>query len=205
MEKINPDRSLNNLYIIECNYDKVKDYLDETFVRDKCELDNQRSKEWLIKMNYYTTGKNTGLVPFNGSTFSDWTKHYYNLIRGCSAEILMIEYCDFSKALSLDLVKFNCGLLVEKKEKDSSAGAPDLLLIEKYSKKIIPVEMKVIVSKPEYSSNFAREIKLARLQLATSKKLLGEFYYGFSLIVIMFIYEEENIYKFDIRYNKIDE
>ena len=57
-----------------------------------------------------------------------------------------------------------------------------------------------MVGKPEYSANFAREIKLARLQLSTSKKLLNEFYYGFSLIIIMFMYEENGL-KYDIRYH----
>ena len=201
MEKVNPERSVNNkTYIIPCNYDEVKEYLDDDFIRNHIELYSQRSNEWLEMMSFYTTGKNNGIVPFTGTTFSDWTIHYYNLCRGCSSEMLMIDYCDFSKALSLDVVKFTCGLLVEKKEKDSRACAPDLLLIEKVTKKIIPVEMKAIVGKPEYSSNFAREIKLARLQLSTSKKLLGEFYYGFSLIVIMFIYEG----KFDVRYHNLD-
>jgi hypothetical protein len=200
MEKVNPGRSLNKGYIINCNYDEVKEYLNDNFVRNHIEIDSQRSDEWLDKMDFYTTGKNSGIVPFIGTTFTEWTRHYYNLCRGCSSEILMIDYCDFSKALSLDVVKFTCGLLVEKKEKNSIACAPDLLLIEKITKKVIPIEMKAIVGKPEYSHNFSREIKLARLQLSNSKNLLGQFYYGFSLIVIMFIYDG----KFDVRYHNLD-
>jgi len=204
IQRVNPERNLNSKsYIIQTNYDEVKEYLDDDFIKNHCELDSQRTEKWLELMNFYRTGKNDGIVPFTGTTFTEWITHYYNLIRGCSSEILITEFCNFSQALKLDLVKFSCGLLVEKKEKDARACAPDLLLIEKTSKKIIPVEMKAMVGKPEYSANFAREIKLARLQLSTSKKLLNEFYYGFSLIVIMFIYEENGI-KYDIRYHILD-
>jgi DNA polymerase III delta prime subunit len=59
-----------------------------------------------------------------------------------------------------------------------------------------------LVADPEINLS-ATLIKLARLQLSTSKKLLNEFYYGFSLIVIMFIYEENGI-KYDIRYHILD-
>jgi hypothetical protein len=204
IQRVNPERNLNiQNYIINSNYDEVKEYLDYDFIKNHCELDSQRTDKWLELMNFYRTGKNNGIVPFNGTTYTEWITHYYNLIRGCSSEILISEFCDFSQALKLDLVKFNCGLLVEKKEKAARACAPDLLLIEKKSKKIIPVEMKAMVGKPEYSANFAREIKLARLQLSTSKKLLNEFYYGFSLIVIMFMYEENGL-KYDIRYHILD-
>lgn len=92
--------------------------------------------------------------------------------------------------MDLDVIKFHCGFLVEDKKAKSIAIAPDLLLIDKETRKIIPVEIKCIINEPNYSSGLAREIKLARLQLSTSQKILRKYYYGYSLIVIMFIYEK---------------
>lgn len=198
MQQITPDMNLSKVFIGSTNYNDVKDFLDTTFVESKIELAIPRSDEWLQLLTYYKTGKHTGLVLFTGSTFNDWVVTYYNLCRGCISENLIIDYCDFSKILSLDVVKFTCGLLVDSKIMGARACAPDLLLIEKTSKKIIPVEIKSIVGKAEYSSSFARDIKLARLQLMNAKELLGSYYYGFGLIIIMFSHNHE------IRYHKIN-
>lgn len=198
MQQITPEMNLSKVFVGSTNYKEVIEFLDTSFVESKIELAVPRSDEWLRLLTYYKTGKHTGLVPFTGSTFSDWVTTYYNLCRGCISENLIIDFCDFSKILSLDVVKFTCGLLVDSKTKGAIACAPDLLLIEKISRKIIPVEIKSIVGKAEYSANFAREIKLARLQLMNAKELLGSYYYGFGLIVIMFSHNHE------IRYNKID-
>ncbi len=198
MQQITPDMNLSKVFIGSTNYNDVKDFLDTSFVESKIELAIPRSDEWLQLLTYYKTGKHTGLVLFTGSTFNDWVVTYYNLCRGCISENLIIDYCDFSKILSLDVVKFTCGLLVDSKIMGARACAPDLLLIEKTSKKIIPVEIKSIVGKAEYSSSFARDIKLARLQLMNAKELLGSYYYGFGLIVIMFSHNHE------IRYHKIN-
>ena len=93
--------------------------------------------------------------------------------------------------------------MVESKTKGARGNCPDLLLVDKSSKKIIPVEMKCIVGELEYSRNLTREIKLAKLQLNSTKKMLGS-YYGFSLIVLMFVYQKDGNYVFDVRYGKID-
>lgn len=204
MQKLNPDRQLNKMYIINSNYEKVKEYLDADFIDAHCDLSNQRSDEWLEKISYYLCGKNDSLPEFIGTTYADWITTYYGLVRGSSAEILMMEYCDYSKVLGLDVLKFYCGLLVESKTKGARGNCPDLLLVDKSSKKIIPVEMKCIVGELEYSRNLTREIKLAKLQLNSTKKMLGPFYYGFSLIVLMFVYQKNGNYVFDVRYGKID-
>lgn len=204
MQKLNPDRQLNKMYIINSNYEKVKEYLDADFIDAHCDLSNQRSDEWLEKISYYLCGKNDSLPEFIGTTYADWITTYYGLVRGSSAEILMMEYCDYSKVLGLDVLKFYCGLLVESKTKGARGNCPDLLLVDKSSKKIIPVEMKCIVGELEYSRNLTREIKLAKLQLNSTKKMLGSFYYGFSLIVLMFVYQKNGNYVFDVRYGKID-
>ena len=204
MENLNPDRQLNKMYIINSNYEKVKEYLDADFIDAHCDLSNQRSDEWLEKISYYLCGKNDSLPEFIGTTYADWITTYYGLVRGSSAEILMMEYCDYSKVLGLDVLKFYCGLLVESKTKGARGNCPDLLLVDKLSKKIIPVEMKCIVGELEYSRNLTREIKLAKLQLNSTKKMLGSFYYGFSLIVLMFVYQKNGNYVFDVRYGKID-
>ena len=204
MQILNPNRHLNCMYIINSNYEKVKEYLDSDFISDHCDLTSQRSDEWLELINYYLCGKNDSLPVFNGTTYVDWITTYYGLVRGSSAEILMMEYCDYSKVLNLDVVKFYCGLLVESKTKGARGNCPDLLLIDKVTKKIIPVEMKCIVGELEYSRNLTREIKLAKLQLNSTKKLLNSFYYGFSLIVLMFVYQKNGNYVFDIRYGKFE-
>ena len=201
MEKLNPERHLNKMYIINCNYEEVKDHLDADYVDAHCDLSSQRSDEWLEKINYYLCGKNDSLPAFNGHTYADWITTYYGLVRGSSAEILMMEYCDYGKILGLDVAKFYCGLLVESKTKNARGNCPDLLLIDKATKKIIPVEMKCIVGEFEYSRNLTREIKLAKLQLNSTKKMLGSFYYGFSLIVLMFVYEKNKKFVFDVRYS----
>lgn len=203
MEVLNPERHLNKMYIINSNYQIVKEYLDSEFIEAHCDLSSQRSDEWLEKINYYLCGKNDSLPFFNGTTYLDWITTYYGLVRGSSAEILMMDYCDYSKVLGLDVVKFYCGLLVESKTKGARGNCPDLLLIEKTTKKIIPVEMKCIVGELEYSNNLTREIKLAKLQLNCTKKMLGSFYYGFSLIVLMFVHNKKDKYVFDVKYKKI--
>lgn len=203
MERLTPERKLNKVYILPSNYEEVKEYLDEDFVLKHCDLSDQRSDEWIEKLDYYLCGKNNGVPIFTGTTFKQWITHYYNLCRGSSAEILMTKYCNFSKALELNLINFTCGFLVESKNYGAKGIAPDLLLIDKESKKIIPVEFKCIVGKMEYSKNLSREIKMAKLQLLSCKNILKEYYYGFSLIVLMFIYEKDDKFIYEIRYSKV--
>lgn len=203
MESLTPERKLNKLYILTSNYEEVKEYLDEDFVLKHCDLSDQRSDEWIEKLDYYLCGKNNGVPIFTGTTFAEWVTQYYNLCRGSSAEILMTKCCDFSKALGLNLIKFTCGFLVESKDYGAKGIAPDLLLIDKNTKKIIPVEFKCIVGKMEYSKNLSREIKLAKLQLLSCKNILENNYYGFSLIVLMFIYEKDDKFVYEIRYSKV--
>ncbi len=204
MEKMNPLKKLNQMYIINSNYDQVKTYLDQDFIDKHVDLSNQRTTEWLDKLNYYQCGKSSCQIPFTGNTYADWVDCYYNLSRGAIAEILISKYCDFNSAIGLDLVKFHCGFLVNEKKQNSIGIAPDLLLIDTLSKKIIPVEIKCIVSLPEYSSNLIREIKLARKQLSTCKQILGNYYYGYCLLVVMFIHLNNDKYEYTVRYNKVE-
>lgn len=204
MARLSPERKLNPIFVIESNYGVVKDFLDEDFIEKHCDLCDQRSKEWIEKQNYFSCGSNTGVVSFTGSSYSDWIKTYYNLCRGSLAELMIYQFCDFKKALNLDVIKFHCGFLVEDKKEKSIAIAPDLLLIDKETRKIIPVEIKCIINEPNYCSALAREIKLARLQLSTCQKILRKYYYGFSLIVIMFTYEKDKKWIYNVKYNRIN-
>ena len=203
MEKINPDRKLNQIYIIDSNYEQVCKYLDSDFVDKHIDLSSQRTPEWLSKLKYYQCGKSSGIIPFTGNTYADWVKTYYNLSRGSIAEILISKYCEFDCTLKLDVLKFHCGFLVNEKKLNSTGIAPDLLLIDKLSKKIIPVEIKCMVGLPEYSSDLIREIKLAQHQLLTCKQILAEYYYGYSLIVIMFIHQNNDVYDYTVRFTKL--
>jgi len=122
----------------------------------------------------------------------EYIKKYYYLCRGSISELLIINYIDFSKILGYEVIKFNCGLVVESKDiPNSRAICPDLLLIKKENKKIIPVEIKCFIGSNEFTLGLAREIKLARLQLKTISELLKEHYIGYSLMIIMFINDRD--------------
>mgnify|MGYP003352296217 CR=1 FL=1 len=83
--------------------------------------------------------------------------------------------------------------------------SPDILLIDKLTKKIIPVEIKCIYKNPEWSTDVLRDYKIAKLQLKSCADLLYSYYYGFSLLIICFIYNDciTKKYIFDIKYIKI--
>lgn len=203
MERVSPNRKLNQVFIIHSNYEQVRDYLDPTFIDKHVELVDQRTPEWLDMLKYYQCGKSTGIVPYNGTTYRGWIETYYNLVRGSIGELLITTHCDFNSALQLVVVKFHCGLLIEEKRPNAPGIAPDLLLVDTLSRKIIPVEIKCMVGSPEYSSDLVREIKLARNQLSTCRQILAEHYYGYSLIVIMFIQFINDKYEYTVRYNKV--
>ena len=65
------------------------------------------------------------------------------------------------------------------------------------------MEIKCIVGSPEYSSDLIREIKLARHQLSTCEQILGDYYYGYGLLVIMFVYLLNDKYQYTVRFNKV--
>ena len=80
-------------------------------------LINQRSKEWINILKKYDMYSINGITEVDGTTFEEWVMHYYYLTRGCCIEYLISNFCDFSKILDLDVIKFNCGILIESKKK----------------------------------------------------------------------------------------
>ena len=66
---------------------------------DKIISVDQRSQEWLRLLTYYKCGKNTGLVPYDGIAI-EWVQFYFNLIRGCFVEQMVLHGVDISKTTS---------------------------------------------------------------------------------------------------------
>jgi len=184
-------RSFNLLFQQITNYLDVQDYLDKDYVIKHIDLCNQRSTEWLNLIKFYGCSKSI-IIDDKHLTDEEYIKKYYYLCRGSISELLIINYIDFSKILGYEVIKFNCGLVVESKDiPNSRAICPDLLLIKKENKKIIPVEIKCFIGSNEFTLGLAREIKLARLQLKTISELLKEHYIGYSLMIIMFINDRD--------------
>jgi hypothetical protein len=211
MKLINPDKQLNIFAIVDyCStIKKIFDFSDELqlFIDTYCDMCQPRTIEWVEKLNYYQCGNSTNSLICTSDIYSDWVNTYYGLVRGSFIETIIIQTADFNKALDMVVQPFVCGFLTETKEKNSKAISPDLLLIDSITQKIIPVEIKAIVGNCDYNRFLLKEIKLARLQLSNCKDLLRDKYYGFGLIIIMFINEivkdDSSVeYTYELRYNK---
>ncbi|QKF94687.1 hypothetical protein QKU48_gp1229 [Fadolivirus algeromassiliense] len=176
------DRDINKMFPIRC----VNTHLLPENVLEHCVLIDQRSKEWIELLTYYTCGRNTGVKPYEGL---HWVQFYYNLIRGAIVELFTMRYCDFSNIINEKYERITLGFLVEDKNlKGSSAIAPDLLLMTE-SKKIIPVEIKCLEQKPIDNHDYRRGVYLATKQLETSIKILGT---NIGIIVLVYVYKNDN-------------
>lgn len=176
------DRDINKMFPIHC----VNTHLLPQNVLDHCVLIDQRSREWLDMMTYYTCGRNTGVKQYDGL---NWVHFYYNLIRGAIVELFTMRTCDFSNIISEKYDRITLGFLVENKNvKGSPAIAPDLLLITE-SKKIIPVEIKCLEQKPGDNHDYRRGVYLATKQLDTSIKILGV---NMGIILLVYVYKNDN-------------
>jgi hypothetical protein len=193
-----------DLYALYSNFKDVHQFLDEDFIEKHVELCDQRSIEWNEKRNFYQCGHDNGINEFTGHTIDEFVQTYYNLFRGAISEILVVQFCDFNALLHFEVIPFLCGLIVESKTINSKAVAPDLLLVDKITKKIIPVEIKSIAGPPEYSSYLKKSMQLARGQVNNCKHIIGDLYYGFSLIIVLFIHNVNDNFIYDVRAIKIE-
>lgn len=154
-----PDRSINNVFIIECR--NTHHLPPEVLVRSV--LVAQRSPAWLRYLQHYSCGRNSGVVAYNGD---DWVKFYYNLIRGSIIEMFVMRCADFS-VIAGDVKAATVGMLVKDRSQSGSVAiAPDLILVDKNGC-IIPVEIKCIPEPPGNNHDYRRAIKLAKCQIQT--------------------------------------
>jgi hypothetical protein len=204
------DIHLNTLFVVKSNYESIKDFISvdlQQWIESNVDLSDQRSEEWVQKYNYFSSLRkdplNSSVVKFNGTTLEELIYTYYNLCRGSAMEIIMQNYCDFNSVLNGEFAKFKCGFLKGcLPDKPEQIQAPDLLLIDTVSDKIIPVEMKCLVGEFSYNANVIREIKIANLQIKSYAKLLKERFIGYGIIVLMFVSGSDNII-YDLRYSII--
>ncbi|AYV81584.1 MAG: hypothetical protein Harvfovirus43_6 [Harvfovirus sp.] len=174
-----PDRSIGKMFVLDC-------YGDGALPGDLMEkilLVPQRSVEWVRLLSYYTCGKNTGLIPYSGE---HWVEFYFNLIRGCFVEQMVMQGVNFS-LLHGSLAKAEkvmIGLCVSDKKEKSTGAAPDLLLVVGVT--VVPVEIKCLVQTPSKGAAYRRAVKLARLQLKSTCAILNKGTKG--IIVIVYIY-----------------
>lgn len=145
--------------------------------QDIVESCDQRSDEWLRLLKFYSCGKNTGILqPQEGD---DPVEFYYNLIRGCIIEAIVIDqfYLDGYEQVCV-------GMLVESKTEHATAIAPDLILVK--GSDIIPVEIKCLPCQPADNKTYRRAIDLAEKELSTSKKLLNV---NKSVVVLVWVWD----------------
>jgi hypothetical protein len=190
-ESICPNQKhMNDIFKIDCMNTHV---LPQQILDKHAIVINQRDKQWLELLTYYKCGDNTGVIPYNGL---DWVAFYYNLIRGCIVEMMVVQSLDFTSILNVAYTKVMVGLLVKEKKQGSLGIAPDLLLVIDETKEIIPVEIKCVVSKPIENTHYRRAVHLATLQLESSVSILNS---TRGIIVIVYIYQNEQSLVFDAK------
>ncbi|AYV83866.1 MAG: hypothetical protein Hyperionvirus13_8 [Hyperionvirus sp.] len=186
-QKACPDKGIGKMFILKCfGSEKLpRDLLENNIV-----LLDQRSPEWLEALSYYRCGKNTGVLPYEGP---DWVEFYFNLVRGCFVEFMVVHGVDFTK-LDPSLVnaeKVMVGLCVIEKKEKTPGIAPDLLLV--VGDEIIPVEIKCVVGQPGKGHAYRRAVKLARLQLKSTSAILHKGNRGIIIIVYLYPNDDGNI------------
>jgi hypothetical protein len=185
MKNAIPDRNINSYFQLRCsNIDKLPSHILPHVIAV-----DQRSPEWKKLLKFYTCGSNTGVIPYNGE---EWVKFYYNLIRGCVIEQVVIQNFDFAKIVGNHVDKIMVGFLVESQEEKSIGIAPDLIL--RNGNELIPVEIKCLVGQPNQNHDFRRAVTLAKRELSTSMKILNA---TRSIIVLVFISQNNDEYIYE--------
>ena len=190
-KKICLDQKISKLFPLNC---RNLEYLSPEILKHVIAL-NQRTPEWCKALTYYKCGKNSGVVEYTGGFDGPWVEHYYNLIRGCIVELMVIENFNFRQIFKkeVEVCKIIVGLLVENRQEGSRGIAPDLLL--KIGDDIIPVEIKCLLCRPNDNANFRRAIDIAQKELKTSCDILNVSY-DVGVILIIFVYLEGDRYIF---------
>lgn len=163
-------------------YGRVSDTINEFSVLDKhigtlpdlpsdiairIMMANPRSPEWLVLLKTYKCGRNSGLVPTDG-TPEDIIHDRYNLIRGIIVETAIMQKIEWSKII-LNSVPFTIGMIVEDLTPGSRGCCPDLLLSTPDG--VVVVEIKCILGNS--NSNFERAYSLATKQIKTARDFFG--------------------------------
>lgn len=160
---------------------------------------NQRSKEWLELLKFYTCGKNSKVI---SNTF----EAKFNLIRGAIAERIITDYFNINNLDCIDNInnfkKIELGLIVESTEKSSFGCAPDLLLVKNTDdeKEIIPVEIKCLKSDKKNSSYYG-SFDLADKQCNSVKYILNNFKTDIvkrKIIIITWFLDDRLIYEVNL-------
>ena len=154
---------------------------------------DQRSEEWQKLLKYHKCGRNNGIEPYDGD---EWVKFYYNLIRGCIGELMVIKNADFSVvAKDCRVDRIVVGMMVDEKVEGSMGISPDLLL--KINQGIIPVEIKCVMYPPSDNAEMRSRLKMAKLELQSSAKILKV---NRGIIAMLHIYQVDNEWVYDSRY-----
>lgn len=164
-------------------------------LQDRCLKEDQRSPEWKELMLFYQCGNSTVLEkpPINIC----WVEYYYNLIRRCIIESLIINNTDFKEIMGVSVKKVSIGLIVKQRDVKNFPGcAPDLILITEDSE-IIPVEIKSIISKPINNKDYRRDKHLATLQIEKAIELINLENCKKGLIIFVYIYQDQDQVIFD--------
>lgn len=133
---------------------------------------DQRSKEWFELRNIYPPNN---IVKdnkyFNYPRTKNWIKELYHLIVGSIGEQYVMYNIDWNKIFD-GYVFINIGMLIDYDKKFSIS--PDGFLINFDTKDIIPIEIKCIRNEKNlFSRNTMRELKTAKEQLQTIKKIIN--------------------------------
>ena len=190
-----PNRNISSLFILP-SYGNLS---LPTYVKNRAIMVDQRTLEWKELLQKYTCGKCTQVIDYKED---DWVEYYYNLIRGCIIEIIIIKNFDFTELFGTTFKKVSVGLLVENLGVDKSPGcAPDLLIV--LYDEVIPVEIKCLISKPINNKSYRREVHLARSQILGTLKIIGKDTNKRGLLIFMYIYEKDGRVKYDTKYTFI--
>lgn len=183
-ESSDPSDAIVDLFIQEASLEKDKSInrafigciqnvhlLPPSFVDSHVHLDPQRSDSWKELLQTYHCGRNTGAKKDTSTNLREWVYQYWNLIRGNICEEIAISSLALSSEFK-DYQQIQVGLLVQEKVAGSIGIAPDLMLYDEHSEHIIPIEIKSVPNNT--ISSVRRETSLARKQLDTCKKILGD-------------------------------
>ena len=150
----------------EYNFDLIPEFKKHTSFVD------QRSKEWFELRNIYPPNN---IVKdnkyFNYPRTENWIKKLYHLIVGSIGEQYVMYNIDWNKIFD-GYTFINIGMLIDYDKKYSIS--PDGFLINFDTKDVIPLEIKCIRhEKNLFSKNTMRELKTAKEQLLTVKKIIN--------------------------------
>ena len=150
----------------EYNFDIIPEF------KKHCNFSDQRSEEWFSLRKIYPPNKT-----IKDNKYTDyprtkhWIKEIYHLIAGSIGEQYIMYNINWER-LFIGYKFITVGMIIDYKEKYSIS--PDGFLINFDTKDIIPIEIKCIRNEKNlFSKTIMREIKMAKEQLTTIKKIIN--------------------------------